>query len=298
MREHRVKSTIAKELSLYVVLYSPVQMAADLPENYAKHADAFQFIKDVPTDWDESVALAGEVGDYIAIARKQRGSPDWFLGALTDETARSLTLKLAFLDPKAQYVAEIYRDGPEADWKARPYDLVIERRAVAAADTLDLKLAPGGGAAVRFKPSSKRGHRVKRLLLLGLLAAVTALDVRAGTPTNAMPTEDMERYRPAPYVRVQHPDWTKHATLYQVNLRQFTPEGTLAGRRKAAAAPQGPRRRHRLADADPPDRREEPQGQPGQPVFGPRLPRREPGVRHTRRPEAFRRAPRMASACT
>ncbi len=99
-RKHRVQHTLAKELSLYVVLYSPVQMAADLPENYAKHPDAFQFIKDVPTDWDESVGLAGEVGDYVAIARKQRGSPDWFLGALTDENPRQLSLKLDFLDPQ------------------------------------------------------------------------------------------------------------------------------------------------------------------------------------------------------
>jgi alpha-glucosidase len=146
-----VPHTLAKELSLYVVLYSPVQMAADLPENYAKHPAAFQFIKDVPTDWDESVGVAGEIGDYVAIARKQRGSPDWFLGALTDENARSLRLQLGFLDPKSQYVAEIYRDGPQADWKTRPYDLVVEKRTVTAADTLDLALASSGGAAIRFK---------------------------------------------------------------------------------------------------------------------------------------------------
>ncbi len=148
--EHRVKHTLAKELSLYVVLYSPVQMAADLPENYAKHAEAFQFIKDVPTDWDESIALAGEVGDYVAIARKQRGSPDWYLGALTDEHVRSLTIRLDFLDRDARYIAEIYRDGPLADWQARPYDLVVEQRRVRARDSFDLKLAAGGGAAIRF----------------------------------------------------------------------------------------------------------------------------------------------------
>jgi alpha-glucosidase len=150
--QHRVPHTLAMELSLYVVLYSPVQMAADLPENYAKHPDAFQFIKDVPTDWDESIGLAGEVGDYVAIARRQRGSPDWFLGALTDENPRKLSLKLDFLDPKTRYVAEIYRDGPQADWQARPYDLVLEKRKVTAADTLDLALASSGGAAIRFKP--------------------------------------------------------------------------------------------------------------------------------------------------
>jgi len=149
--KHRVKSTIAKELSLYVVLYSPVQMAADLPENYAKHADAFQFIKDVPTDWEESIALAGEVGDFVAIARKERRGQDWYLGALTDENARSLSLKLDFLDPGARYVAEIYRDGDQADWQTRPYDLVVEKRKVTAVDVLDLRLATSGGVAIRFK---------------------------------------------------------------------------------------------------------------------------------------------------
>ena len=151
--KHRVPHTLAKELSLYVVLYSPVQMAADLPENYEKHPQAFQFIKDVPVDWDESVALAGEVGDFVAIARKQRGSPDWFVGALTDEQPRQLALKFDFLDPRERYVAEIYRDGPEADWKTRPYDLVVERRTVTAKDTLDLRLAASGGAAIRIRPT-------------------------------------------------------------------------------------------------------------------------------------------------
>ncbi len=149
--KNRVQHTLAKELSLYVVLYSPVQMAADLPENYAKHPQAFQFIKDVPVDWDESLALAGEVGDFVAIARKQRGGPDWFVGVLTDEQPRQLALKLDFLDPKSRYVAEIYRDGPEADWKTRPYDLVVETRTVTAADTLDLRLAASGGAAIRIR---------------------------------------------------------------------------------------------------------------------------------------------------
>jgi alpha-glucosidase len=149
--KHNVLSTIAKELSLYVVLYSPVQMAADLPENYVAHADAFQFIRDVPTDWAESVALAGEVGDYVAIARQERRGQDWYLGGLTDENARALSLKLAFLDPRARYEAQVYRDGERADYRTNPYDLVIEKRVVTAADTLDLRLAPGGGTAIRFR---------------------------------------------------------------------------------------------------------------------------------------------------
>ncbi|HEX9208001.1 MAG TPA: glycoside hydrolase family 97 protein [Steroidobacteraceae bacterium] len=149
--KHRVPHTLAKELSLYVVLYSPVQMAADLPENYEKHPQALRFIRDVPVDWDDSVALAGEVGDFVAIARKQRGAPDWFVGALTDEQPRRLALQLDFLDPQARYVAEIYRDGPSADWRTNPYDLVVERRPVTAGDVLELQLAGSGGAAIRIR---------------------------------------------------------------------------------------------------------------------------------------------------
>jgi alpha-glucosidase len=129
-------------------------MAADLPENYARHKDALQFIKDVPTDWDESIGLAGEVGDFVVIARRQRGKPDWYVGALTDENARKLPLPLRFLEPGARYVAEIYRDGDHADWKTRPYDLVVDKREVSSTDTLDLSLAPSGGAAIRL-------HRVR-----------------------------------------------------------------------------------------------------------------------------------------
>ncbi|NJD32279.1 MAG: glycoside hydrolase family 97 protein [Gammaproteobacteria bacterium] len=149
--KHRVKNTLAKELSLYVVLYSPVQMAADLPGNYPKHPQAFRFIKEVPTDWDDSRAIAGEVGDYVAIARKQRGADDWYVGALTDERSRKLALRLDFLDPQSRYVAEIYRDGAKADWRTRPYDMVVEERPVTAADTLELRLAASGGAAIRFR---------------------------------------------------------------------------------------------------------------------------------------------------
>jgi alpha-glucosidase len=149
--KHRVPHTLAKELSLYVVLYSPVQMAADLPENYEKHPLALQFIKAVPTDWEESVALAGEVGDFVALARRERGADDWYLGALTDENPRTLDLPLAFLDPKARYEATIWRDGPKADWKTNPYDLELETGTVTATDTLRLALAASGGAALRLR---------------------------------------------------------------------------------------------------------------------------------------------------
>ncbi len=149
--ENRVRSTLAKELSLYVVLYSPVQMAADLIEHYEARRDAFQFIVDVPTDWEQSRALAGEVGEFVVMARQQRGAQDWYLGALTNEQARELTLKLDFLDPQRRYQAQIYRDGPAADWDKAPYEMVIEQRELGAADVLVLHLAAGGGAAIRFK---------------------------------------------------------------------------------------------------------------------------------------------------
>ena len=146
----RVQTTLAKQLALYVVLYSPIQMAADLPENYEKRPEAFQFIVDVPTDWEQSIAVAGETGDFVAFARKERDGADWYLGALTDENARKLSIPLGFLDPNASYVAQIYRDGDDAHWKTAPYELVIEERDVLRESTLELTLAAGGGAAIRF----------------------------------------------------------------------------------------------------------------------------------------------------
>ncbi|HEX7062157.1 MAG TPA: glycoside hydrolase family 97 protein [Woeseiaceae bacterium] len=147
----RVQTTLAKQLALYVVLYSPIQMAADLPENYEKRLAAFQFIVDVPTDWEQSIALAGEVGDFVVFARQERGGSDWYLGALTDEQGRDIAVPLDFLEADADWTAEIYRDGEDADWKTAPYDIVIEKREVAAGDTLELTLAPGGGTAIRFR---------------------------------------------------------------------------------------------------------------------------------------------------
>jgi len=141
-----------KQLALYVVLYSPVQMVPDLPENYARFPDAFQFIIDVPTDWEESDAIAGEVGEYVAIARKERGGDDWYLGVITDEHSRTLDLSLDFLDENRDYVATIYRDGDDADWQSNPYDYVIEERQFNREQQLKLTLAAGGGAAIRFRP--------------------------------------------------------------------------------------------------------------------------------------------------
>ncbi|MGB3456292.1 MAG: glycoside hydrolase family 97 protein [Litorimonas sp.] len=146
----RIEHTLAKELALYVVLYSPVQMVVDSPEEYAKRPDAFQFIKDVPTDWEESVALSGEVGDYAVFARKDRNGPDWYVGAVTDSEARTVEIDLSFLGDGA-YEAQIYRDGPGADYESDPYDMVIETRTVSAADALTLPLGRSGGAAIRFR---------------------------------------------------------------------------------------------------------------------------------------------------
>jgi alpha-glucosidase len=152
--ENRVQSTLAQQLAHYVVIYSPLQMAADLPENYEKRMDAFQFIKDVPTDWERSIALSGEIGDYIVMARQKRGGRDWYIGALTDEAIRDVRIDLKMLEPGVTYVAEIYRDGPGADWKSNPYAIVIERRTVRAGDVLTFQLGAGGGAALRLTPQS------------------------------------------------------------------------------------------------------------------------------------------------
>jgi alpha-glucosidase len=145
-----IQSTVAKQLALYVVIYSPIQMAADLPEHYEQHARAFQFIKDVPADWAETIVLNGEVGDFATIARKDRNSDDWYVGSVGDEEARTLTVALDFLDAGRRYSAQIYRDGDGADWKTNPHALAIDTRPVRRGDRLTLQLAPGGGQAIRI----------------------------------------------------------------------------------------------------------------------------------------------------
>jgi alpha-glucosidase len=149
----KIPSTIAKQLALYVVIYSPIQMAADLPENYAKYPGPFRFIRDVPADWAETKVVAGDVGDFAAIARKDRNSEDWYLGAVTDENARTLEVPLDFLDAGKTYRAEIYRDADDADWDTNPHAIVIEKREARKGEAWSLRLAPGGGFAIRFKSS-------------------------------------------------------------------------------------------------------------------------------------------------
>ncbi|HVY75611.1 MAG TPA: glycoside hydrolase family 97 protein [Puia sp.] len=148
----RVHTTLAKQLALYVTLYSPLQMAADYPENYEAHIDAFQFIKDVPVDWDDTKILAAEPGDYIAIARKQKNGQSWFIGAITDENKRELVADLGFLDKGKKYLATIYADAENADWLRNPEAYVIKKITVDNSTRLTLRLAPGGGAAVSIVP--------------------------------------------------------------------------------------------------------------------------------------------------
>ncbi|EMR4108728.1 TPA: glycoside hydrolase family 97 protein [Stenotrophomonas maltophilia] len=147
-----IPSTLARQLALYVVLYSPIQMAADLPEHYLQHREAFRFIEDVAVDWEQSRVLDGEVGDFVTIVRRDRNSRDWFLGSITDEHGRVLPVSLGFLEPGVRYRAEIYRDGEGADFRSNPFGFLRETREVTSADALTLVLAPGGGQAIRFTP--------------------------------------------------------------------------------------------------------------------------------------------------
>jgi glucan 1,4-alpha-glucosidase len=158
----QVHTTLAKQLALYVVLYSPLQMAADLPENYAKHMDAFQFIKDVAVDWDDTKILDAEPGDYIVTARKAKGTSDWFIGALTDENSRTKTVSLDFLDKGAKYVATIYADADNADWKENPEAYKITKYLVDANTKLNLKMAKGGGSAISIRPATADDKGLKR----------------------------------------------------------------------------------------------------------------------------------------
>jgi hypothetical protein len=153
-KKEQVHTTLAKQLALYVTLYSPLQMAADLPENYEKHLDAFQFIKDVAVDWDDTKILEAEPGDFITIARKARGKDEWYVGAITDEQAREATVNLDYLPPNRRYVATIYADARDAHWERNPMAYRIESFLVDGRTVLKLALAHGGGAAVSLKPAS------------------------------------------------------------------------------------------------------------------------------------------------
>jgi hypothetical protein len=153
-KTNRVHTTLAKQLALYVTMYSPLQMAADLPENYEKRMDAFQFIRDVAVDWDDSKILEAEPGDYITIARKAKNKDEWFIGAITDENGRMATANLDFLDNGKQYVATIYADAKDADWDKNPMAYEIKSYLVNNKTALKLVLANSGGAAISLKVAS------------------------------------------------------------------------------------------------------------------------------------------------
>jgi alpha-glucosidase len=152
LEESHPRTTLAKQLALYVVIYSPLQMAADLPENYVNQP-AFQFIRDVAVDWDTTKTIDGKIGDYVIVARKARNSPEWFLGAITDEEARTFDVSLSFLTKGQKYVAEIYADGPGANWVTNPLPVAISKRNVDSSTHLTVVLAPGGGQAIRIRPA-------------------------------------------------------------------------------------------------------------------------------------------------
>jgi len=151
----QVHTTLVKQLALYITMYSPLQMVADLPENYEKHMDAFQFIKDVPVDWDDTRIIEAEPGDFVTIARKEKGKDSWFIGGITDENKRVAAIPLDFLDKGRKYNAIIYEDGKDADWKNNPESYTISKKLVDSKSRLDIPIAPGGGLAVSIVPVSQ-----------------------------------------------------------------------------------------------------------------------------------------------
>lgn len=149
--ESKVLATLANQLALYVTMYSPLQMAADLPEHYARYMDAFQFIKEVAVDWDDSRYLAAEPGEYIVVARKAKGREEWFVGGVTNETAREMEVSFNFLDPSRHYVATLYADAPDADYEYNPEAYQITRGSIGATDSLRIRMARGGGFAIAIR---------------------------------------------------------------------------------------------------------------------------------------------------
>ena len=147
----RLSTTLVKQLALYVTMYSPLQMAADLIENYRKYPDAFQFIKDVAADWDNTYILEAEPGDYITIARKAKGVDEWFVGGITDENEREAVIDFSFLPEGKKYIATIYADSKTADWRTNPKDYVISTKKITSKTKLKQRLAPSGGVAISIK---------------------------------------------------------------------------------------------------------------------------------------------------
>ncbi|MBD5226661.1 MAG: glycoside hydrolase family 97 protein [Bacteroidales bacterium] len=155
-KDSQAGTTLARQLALYLTMPSPMQMVCDLPENYERFPDAFQFIKDVPVDWSDSKYLEAEPNRYITVARRDKNSDDWYVGAITDDKARVATIDLSFLPKGEKYVATIYEDAPDADWKENPQAYRIRTVDVKPGQKLKQRLAPGGGAAIRI---TKKAHK-------------------------------------------------------------------------------------------------------------------------------------------
>jgi len=147
-KDNQVNTTLAHQLALYVVIYSPIQMAADLVEHYEAHPEPLQFISDVGVDWKQTKVLSGEVGDYVSIAREEKETGNWFVGGITDENPREMKINFDFLAVGVTYEARIYKDGPDAHWDKNPTDIAIETMIIKKGDQLNLKLAAGGGVAI------------------------------------------------------------------------------------------------------------------------------------------------------
>lgn len=152
MPQTRVHATLMNQLGLFVCLYSPLQMACDLPENYMLYPDAFRFIEQVPCDWERSLLWDGEIGEYCVFARQERGTNDWYVGGITNDQSRHLNLSFDFLNPNTQYRIALYRDAEDADWRTRPYAYNIEEFTITATDTLSVYMASGGGFAAQILP--------------------------------------------------------------------------------------------------------------------------------------------------
>ena len=157
-----VNATLCNQLALYVTLYSPLQMAADVPENYMRYADAFRFIKDVAVDWDESRYLAAEPGEYIIAARREKGGQRWFVGGVTNEDARTMTVDFSFLTKGQKYMATIYADAKDADYETNPEKYVISRRVVTAKAKEKIFMARGGGFAISLMPVDDHTQKLKK----------------------------------------------------------------------------------------------------------------------------------------
>jgi len=151
---NQVNTTLAQQLALYVVIYSPVQMTADLVEHYEANPKPLQFIKDVGVNWSETKVLNGSVGDFVTIARKERETDNWFLGSITDENSREIEIDFSFLENNIKYEAIIYKDGKNAHWNNNPLDIAIETLTVTKETKMKLNLAAGGGLAISIKKTN------------------------------------------------------------------------------------------------------------------------------------------------